>query len=140
LRVIALELQILAGTYAVSRLSPDEPVPEWAQGELVALTRTPDELSVVSAAESVPESVRSESNWRALRVTGPLDFALVGILAALSGVLAQAGIPIFALSTFDTDYLLVGDRDLERAVCALEAAGHRVVPAEDVPDAATGQR
>ncbi len=138
--MIALELQVLAGSYAVSRLSPDAPVPEWAQGELVALTRTPDELSVVSAVESVPASVESERSWRALRVAGPLDFSLVGILAALSGVLARAEIPIFALSTFDTDYLLVGDRDLERAVRALESAGHRVVPEECVSAATAGQR
>jgi hypothetical protein len=137
--VIALELRILAGSYAVSRLSPDASVPEWARGELVALTRTPDQLSVVSAVESVPASVESARGWRALRVAGSLDFALVGILAALSGVLAQAEIPIFALSTFDTDYILVGDRDLEGAVRALESAGHRVVPAECAPDAAAGQ-
>jgi hypothetical protein len=138
--VIALELQILAGAYAVSRLSADASVPEWAQGELVSLTRTPDELSVVSPAEAVPESIKSERGWRALRVAGPLDFSLVGILAELSGVLAQAEIPIFALSTFDTDYLLVGDRDLERAVRALKSAGHRLVPAESAPVAATGQQ
>jgi uncharacterized protein len=138
--VIALELQILAGAYAVSRLSADAPIPEWAQGELVSLTRTLDELSVVSPAEAVPESIKSERGWRALRVAGPLDFSLVGILAELSGVLAQAEIPIFALSTFDTDYLLVGDRDLERAVRTLKSAGHRVVPAESAPVAATGQQ
>ena len=138
--MIALELQILAGAYAVSRLSADAPIPEWAQGELVSLTRTLDELSVVSPAEAVPESIKSERGWRALRVAGPLDFSLVGILAELSGVLAQAEIPIFALSTFDTDYLLVGDRDLERAVRALKSAGHRVVPAESAPVAATGQQ
>jgi hypothetical protein len=138
--VIALELQILAGSYAVSRLSPDAPVPEWARGELVALTRTPDELSIVSPAESVPESVKSERGWRALRVAGPLDLSLIGILAALSGVLAQAEIPIFALSTFYTDYFLVGERDLERALRALESAGHRVVPADSAADTAAGQR
>lgn len=138
--MIALELRILAGAYAVSRLSPGAPIPEWAQGELVALTSTPDELSVVSPAETVPASVRSKRGWRALRVAGPLDFSLVGILAALSGALAQAEIPIFALSTFDTDYLLVGERDLERATRALESAGHRVVSAGGDQNAAAGQR
>jgi len=137
--VIALELQVLAGTYAVSRLSPNAPIPEWAQGELVALTRTPGELSVVSPAESVPESVKSERGRRALRVVGPLDFSLVGILAGLSGALAQAEIPIFALSTFDTDYLLVDERDLARAVCVLKSAGHRVVSADSAAGAAAGQ-
>jgi len=130
--VTSLELQILADTYAVSRLSPEEPVPEWARGELLALTWTPDELSVVSTAESVPETIRSEPDWRVLRVAGPLDFSLVGIYAALTGVLAQANVALFALSTFDTDYLLVRERDLEQAVRALESAGHRVTSAGEV--------
>lgn len=137
--MIELELRILGGAYAVSRLSPGTPIPEWAQGELVAITRTPDELSVVSPAEAVPVSVRSERGWRALRVTGPLDFSLVGILATLSGALAQAEIPVFALSTFDTDYVLVRERDLERAMRALESAGQRVVAGEIDPNSASGQ-
>jgi len=124
--VTSLDLQLLVGAYAVSRLSPDEPIPKWARGELLALVRTPDELSIVSAAGAVPESVRSESGWRALKVAGPLDFSLVGILAALSGALARADVPLFALSTFDTDYLLVRDHDLGRAVRALESEGHRI--------------
>jgi hypothetical protein len=124
-----LDLQLLADTYAVSRLSPEEPVPEWARGELLALTWTPDELSIVSASGSVPESVRSERDWCVLKVVGPLDFSLVGILATLTGILAQAGAAIFVLSTFDTDYLLVRERDLDRAVRALESAGHRVAAA-----------
>jgi len=127
--VISLDLQLLVGAYAVSRLSPAEPIPEWARGELLALVRTPDELSIVSAAGSVPESVRSEPGWRAFKVAGPLDFSLVGILAALSGALAQAGITLFALSTFDTDYLLVREQDLDRAMLALESEGHRIAPA-----------
>jgi hypothetical protein len=133
--VTSLDLQLLAGSYAVSRLPPDEPLPEWAQGELVALVRTPEELSIVSAAGTVPESVRSERDWRALKVAVPLDFSLVGILAALSGALARAEIPLFSLSTFDTDYLLVRAQDLERAVRALEAEGHRVA----APDEARGR-
>ena len=122
----SLDLQLLAGTYAVSRLSPDEPAPEWARGELLALVRTPDELSIVSAADSVPASIRSERGWRVLRVAGPLDFSLVGILAALTGALARADVALFSLSTFDTDYLLVRERDLQRAQRALESEGHRV--------------
>lgn len=126
-----LELQLLAGAYAVSRLSPDEPLPDWARGELQALIRTPDELSIVSTADSVPESVRSEPGWRVLRVAGPLDFSLVGILATLTGALARADIAVFSLSTFDTDYLLVRECDLERALRALESDGHRITPASD---------
>ena len=133
----SLDLQLLVGAYAVSRLSPDEPIPKWARGELLALVRTPDELSIVSAAGAVPESVRSESGWRALKVAGPLDFSLVGILAALTGTLARAEIAVFSLSTFDTDYLLVREWDLERALRALESDGHRVIAATD---ARPGQR
>jgi hypothetical protein len=128
---MSLDLQLLAGTYAVSRLSPDEPLPEWARGELLAVIRTPDELSIVSATESVPGSVRSERDWRVLKVAGPLDFSLVGILAALSGALARAEIALFSLSTFDTDYLLVRSQDLEHAVRALESEGHRVAVPND---------
>ena len=127
----ALDLRLLAGSYAVSRLSPDDALPEWARGELLAATWTPDELSIVSAADSVPESVRSESGWRVLCVEGPLDFSLVGILAALTGTLARAEIAVFSLSTFDTDYLLVRERDLERALSALESDDHRITAASD---------
>ena len=124
-----LELRLLAGSYAVSQLSPDEALPEWARGELLAATWTPDELSV-SAADSVPDSVRSEPGLRVLRIAGPLDFSLVGILAALTGSLARVGVAVFSLSTFDTDYLLVHERDLERALSALESDGHRIATNE----------
>jgi hypothetical protein len=135
-----LDLQLLAGSYTVSRLSPSEPMPEWARGELLALIRTPDELTVVSIAESVPEQIRSETGWRVLRIVGQLDFSLVGILAALTGVLAQAGLAIFALSTFDTDYVLVRELELERAVRALESAGHRVTPLSGTRGKPGGER
>lgn len=128
MNVTGLDLKILAGAFAVSRLPADAPFPEWAQGALLSLTRTPEELSVVSAVGSVPESVRSERGWRALQVEGPLEFSLVGILATLSETLAEAEVPIFALSTFDTDYLLVRGQDLSRAVRALESAGHQIAP------------
>ena len=88
--------------------------------------RTPDELSVVCAADAVPAGVRAERGWKALAVDGPLAFELTGILAGLTGVLARAGVPLFALSTHDTDLLLVREADLERAVAALRAAGHEV--------------
>jgi hypothetical protein len=127
--VTGFDLQLLAGGYAVSRLSPGEAPPDWAGGELLALIWTPDELSIVSTSESVPEAVRSEPDWRVFKVAGPLDFSLVGILATLSGALARAGIALFSLSTFDTDYILVRERDLDRAIRALEADGQRISPA-----------
>jgi len=124
-----LTLQELPGIFAVCRLGPDATVPAWAwQGPLVSVTRTMDELSIVCAEATVPpDGVQVERGWRAFRVAGRLDFALVGILARLTAPLAEAGVSVFALSTFDTDYLLVRAADVDRAAEALRAAGHTVV-------------
>jgi hypothetical protein len=119
-----LRLDLLPGRFAVCRLEPDAAVPDWASGELCSLTRTAAELSVVCPEGAVPRQVRHQGGWRCLEVRGPLAFELTGVLASLASPLAAAGVPLFALSTFDTDYLLVpGDR-LEEALRALTAAGH----------------
>ena len=81
---------------------------------------------MVCPEENVPAAVRHQAGWRALAVRGPLAFELTGVLASLASPLAEAGVPIFALSTFDTDYLLVPGERLEAALAALEAAGHRL--------------
>jgi hypothetical protein len=102
-------------------------LPDWAlSSAFLSITRTSDELSVVCLQEAVPPEVRCEKGWRCLRVEGPLDFSEIGVLASLTSVLAAAGVSLFAISTFDTDYLLVGETDLERAVTALRGVGHRV--------------
>lgn len=93
---------------------------------LWSVTRTPDELSVVIAESAVPPEVRAEREWRALKVAGLLDFGLVGVLASLTAPLASAGVSVFVLSTFDTDYLLVRDPDLPRAVAVLRDAGFTI--------------
>lgn len=122
-----LTLQLLPHTLAVCRLAPDHPIPDWlAASEFYTVTRTDEELSVVCEQERVPVSVRSEPDWRALKVVGPLDFNLTGILAALAAPLAQAAISIFAVSTFDTDYMLLKQSRLDDAVAALRAAGHTI--------------
>jgi hypothetical protein len=119
-----IELTILPGRLAVCRLAPEAAAPPWGMGgALWSLTRSGDELSVVCAEELVPEGVRREGGWRALAVAGPLDFALTGVLSAIAAPLAAAGVSIFALSTFDTDYVLVKEERLEAAVAALRAAG-----------------
>jgi hypothetical protein len=89
-------------------------------------TRTGEELSVVCRQEAVPDGVRCERGWRCLRVAGQLDFWLVGGLSSLLGPLADAGVSVFVVSTFDTDYLLVKASDFERAVDVLRRAGHEV--------------
>jgi len=120
-----LSLTFLPETYTVVRLPRDEPLPVWVVGPFVSVTRTLDELSVVCRAGAVPPGVRQEPGWRCLRVAGTLDFTLVGVLASLVNPLAAAGISVFAVSTFDTDYLLVREEDIDRAWTALERAGHR---------------
>jgi hypothetical protein len=122
-----LRLQVLAERFAVCRLPPDAPIPPRPQAcGLWSATLTGHELSLVLPESVAPPGVPTERGWRALEVAGPLDFALTGVMASLSGALAAAGISLFVVSTYDTDYVLVREHDLARAKEALEAAGHRV--------------
>lgn len=126
-----LTLDLLADELAVCRLPVDAAVPNWAwSGGLVSITGTDDELSLVCAADAVPYDIDHTAGWRAFKVRGPLDFDLVGVLAGLSTALADAGVSIFAISTYDTDYVLVRAEQLDTAVVALEGAGYGVVSAE----------
>jgi hypothetical protein len=120
-------LDLLAGSYAICRFSADTPVPSWAsRAAFSSTTRTPNELSIVCASEDVPPDVQAQRGYRGLVVRGPLDFNLVGVLASLAGALAAASVSIFAVSTFDTDYLFVREADLDRAVDALRHGGYTV--------------
>jgi hypothetical protein len=122
-----LRLVPVAGMFAVCKLPADAAIPPWATaGDLFSVTRTADELSVVCAEAAVPGGVTCERGWRCLRVTGSMPFTLVGVLASLTAPIAAAGIGLFSLSTFDTDYLLVKGSDLGAAVAALRVAGHEV--------------
>jgi hypothetical protein len=125
--VRCLNLVLLANRFAVCRLDGDAPVPGWAMRDgFFSITRTGEELSVVCREVLVPEGIRTEKGWLALRVVGVLDFSQVGILASVVSPLAGAGISLFALSTFDTDYLMVKEHDLGRAIEVLVAVGHTV--------------
>ena len=109
------------------RLSAAAAIPSWANGPaFVSITRTADELSVVAEQQIELRGFVQERDWRCLKVAGPLSFEQIGILASLTSCLADASISVFAISTFDTDYLLVRSNDLERAVEALRASGHRI--------------
>lgn len=122
-----LTLSVLPGRYAICRLGPDEPIPDWAgAGDFISITRTGDELSIVCAEISVPQGMKSDGDWRCLKAEGPLDLSLTGVLASLANPLAEARINIFAVSTFDTDYLLVKEEFLSRAAEVLVRAGHRL--------------
>jgi hypothetical protein len=120
------DLDLLPHRLAICRLPVDEATPTWATGPFVSITRTAGELSIVCAEELVPAGTKCEGGWRVFQVAGPLDFSLTGILAAIADPLAHAGVSIFALSTFDTDYVMVKESSLAKALDALRAAGHRL--------------
>jgi hypothetical protein len=116
-----LTLQISKLELAICRLPPDSPLPSWiGENDFTSVTRTPDELSIVCKESCLPGSVKAERNWRMIKVKGPLDFSLTGVLASLLTPLSNAGIALFALSTYDTDYLLLKEENLNRAIGILE--------------------
>lgn len=121
-----LRLTLLGIPLAVCRIPHHEPVPDWAgDGDgFLSVTRTEREHSLVCAERLVPPGVVAERGWRAFEVQGPLDFGLTGVLASISGALADAGIPVFVVSTYDTDYVLVREGDVDGAVGALRGTGH----------------
>ena len=107
------KLELLPDTYAVCRLDKNAPVPDWAtRGLLSSITRTAEELSVVCPDARGPAGVQKESGWKVLMVEGPLEVSLTGVLSSLASPLAREGINTFALSTYDTDYLLVNKEQL----------------------------
>jgi len=118
-----IRMTTLDGRFAVCRLAADSPLPSWPSGTFVSITRTPDELSIVCDESSVPDDVRAERDWRALRVEGPIPFEVTGVAAGICLPLAAAGISVFLVATFDTDYLLVKAEAYGRAVDALRASG-----------------
>jgi hypothetical protein len=122
-----LTITVHPDRYAICRLEPGATLPAWAGGaEFLCVTRTSHELSIVCSQTMVPESVHAERDRRLLQIEGTLAFTLIGVLASVATPLADAEISIFAVSTYDTDYLLISERDLRRAAEVLEAAGHTI--------------
>jgi hypothetical protein len=123
---MSLTLIELPGRFAVCRLEPDTSIPEWAFRDVFSITRTDEELSIVCHEEFVAAGTVCEGGWSGLKVQGPLDFGLTGVMASLVGPLAEAGISIFAISTYNTDYLLVKSARLQEAIEVLARAGHKM--------------
>jgi hypothetical protein len=122
-----LTLSVLPNQFAICRLSPDDDIPGWGKNtEFYSITRSRDELSVVCFTEDAPLNVQAERDWRALRIQGRLDFSLTGILACLLAPLAEAEISVFAISTYDTDYVLVREKSLSQAISILKKQGHSI--------------
>jgi hypothetical protein len=120
-----LKYRVLLERLAVCRLASDARIPAWAlEGGFFCVMRTHDELSIVCSEDRVPEGAQAERGWTALKLEGPFPFSMTGVLASFLQPLAEARIPIFAISTFDSDYVLIKRENLEQAVATLGAAGH----------------
>jgi hypothetical protein len=124
-----LPLVLLPDRLAVCRLDPTASIPHAPAGGFWSVTRTADELSLVLSEDAVQPGWQAERGWRAIRVAGPLVLDLIGVLLSIARPLAEAGVAIFAISTFDTDYVMVKREHLERTVSALRGAGHVVTGA-----------
>jgi uncharacterized protein len=121
-----LTFSVLPGSFAVCRLDPGARVPDWAgAGPFTSITRTADELSIICPEAAVPDGLAA-AGWRCLKLEGPFDFSVTGLVASFSTALARAGISLLVVCTYDTDYLLVRGRDLDRAIECLEKDGHSI--------------
>jgi uncharacterized protein len=116
----------LPSSFAICRLAPDAPAPD-TTALFISITRTADELSLICPTDQVPQNAKCESPWICFKLEGPFPFSLTGVLASFLDPLAQSGVPIFAVSTFDTDYVLVKEEYAAKALQALQAAGHELI-------------
>lgn len=122
-----LLLYLFPHRMAVCRLDASDPLPGWAgPGDLLAIVRTREELSIVCREADVPTGITSEAGWRVLKVAGPLEFSMLGVISSIAEPLAAAGVSIFTISTYDTDYILVKEDDIPPAMEALSQAGHKI--------------
>ncbi|HET9306804.1 MAG TPA: ACT domain-containing protein [Candidatus Sulfotelmatobacter sp.] len=120
-----LKFRLLPGPYAIVRLAHNAPVPEWAlKGDFTSVTCTLDELSIVCATENLPPDVQSPHRWICLKLEGPFPFSQTGVLLSFIEPLSTNGIPIFAISTYDTDYVLIQEEFAGASLNVLQEAGH----------------
>jgi hypothetical protein len=123
-----LTFEVLPDTYGICRMGTEETIPVWAsRGGFYSITKTADELSVVCVDSDIPDDVLCERAWTAFKIQGILEFGLVGILSEVTTALAKAGLGIFAISTYNTDYILVQEKDYDCAITALSDAGHEII-------------
>ena len=126
-----LKFRRLKSIYAIVRLAPDAAVPGWATcGEFTSITRTSDELSIVCPVENLPLGVSSD-RWICLKLQGPFPLSLTGVLLSFIQPLSSKGIPIFAIATYDTDYVLIREESVGAALAELQSAGHELLPDPD---------
>jgi hypothetical protein len=127
-----LKFRWLPGPYAIVRLAPDANIPEWAtKGDFLSITRTADDLSIVCPADKLPPDAHSTHHWACYKLEGPFAFSQTGILLSFIEPLSDNGVPIFAISTYDTDYVLVPEEFVGMAQRALDEAGHELRPRDE---------
>jgi hypothetical protein len=124
-----LKFRSMKGPYAIVRLAPNAAIPEWAKGDFISIARTAEELSIVCPSRNLPADVHSSHSWQCFKLDGPFPFSQTGILLSFIEPLSSQGIPIFAISTYDTDYVLIQEEFAGRALDALQKAGHEFVGA-----------
>ena len=123
-----LTLKLLKDKYSVCRLNKNDEIPKWIfDEEFFSITRTEDELSIVCLQDKIKEDIKCEKDWRVLKIEGPLDFSLIGILSKISTLMANNDISIFAISTYDTDYILIKEESINRAIEVLEKSNYSIV-------------
>ena len=116
-----LTLTLQPAMLGICRLESPEEIPSWVNdSEFFSITKTKEELSIVCPEQNIPDGTRSEKGWRAFKIEGPIDFSEIGVLSSILSPLAEACISIFAVSTFDTDYLLVKNEQLELSISVLQ--------------------
>lgn len=122
-----LKFRQLLDRYAVVRLAPDASIPGWAtRGDFTSISRTSDELSIVCPIKNIPGEYASGPRWVCLKLEGPFSFSQTGVLLSFIEPLSNNGVTIFAISTYDTDYILIQEQTRELAIQLLEAAGHQL--------------
>jgi hypothetical protein len=122
-----LKFRWLSGFYAIVRFGSYAPIPAWAiNGDFTSITRTADELSIVCHAENIPKEIPSTPRWICLKLDGPFPFSQTGVLLSFIAPLSNNGIPIFAISTYDTDYVFVQEQFQDATLTALQSAGHEL--------------
>ncbi len=123
-----LNLKLLKGKYSVCRINKDDEIPKWIfNEEFFSITKTEDELSIVCLQDKIKDDVLCERNWKILKIEGPLDFSLIGILSKISTLMANNNISIFAISTYDTDYILIKEESIDKAIEVLINNNYNVI-------------
>lgn len=119
------KFKIINDLYSVCKLNPNSNIPSWVNtNEFYSITKTEDELSILCVQQNIPNNIECEKNWKVLKINSKLDFSLVGVISQISKLLAENSISIFVISTFDTDYICIKEKDLAKAVEILKQAGN----------------